>query len=130
MDIIEILFPIVVTILYLFFVGKKKKKEEPVNPQPPYFDYDDEYEEEFSEIPIPVDALEEKKGNPPKIGEYVNYDKIDDTIWEKVVSQREIEKNESYFFDNEQEDNSGISIKIEKIREGIIYSEILKRPYN
>lgn len=131
MDIMKTLLIIAAGILYFYVTGRKKREEHTTPPTIQYdFDEEVDLEDDYHHETIPVDVLSENRKSYPKTGDFVNYDLLsrEEQSFEKSLESEE--DKESYLLDYKIENEVEISSDIESVRMGVIYSEILKRPYN
>lgn len=140
-----------VVIYFVFFRGKKAKKVEkhprPVaspsrEPQVPKreevvlpLDAEEEMDDEF----IPIATVAEGKSGEmlesyPQNDKFssqsaVYYNQAETSTREESYENESVE-NLNQPLDNENENNSVLAFDSEEMKKGIIYAEILKRPYN
>lgn len=139
----DILITLVIVVGYFFLFGKKKKKPSPTPKRTPVMEQespamlDPEIAYQFSEGEETFLSQESNISSAdfyPKNEKYFTYESIIDEEQNfnqnsGNFSDKKVEE-ESQIIDNEQESNSPIDISKEELIKGVIYSEILKRPYN
>lgn len=140
----DILITLAIVVGYFILFGAKKKKKATPPPKKKYAMENEspqrmnsETEEMFSteeEEFLSQETSDSYANFYPKNAKYFTYETIADE------EQDFNKKSESFFdtgveeesqiIDNEQENNSIIDLSKDELVKGVIYSEILKRPYN
>ncbi|MEG2069918.1 MAG: hypothetical protein RR034_00885 [Bacteroidales bacterium] len=137
MDRIDIIITIGIALVYLFSVIKKKNAknaENQTNSSSEEIDSENfPFEEPIKEIKKST-ILEENSSNYSKNKEYFTYE--DGNSMENIVNNEEynqanlLSNGEIQSLENENETSINFEFTQEEIIKGIVYSEILKRPYS
>lgn len=140
MDGIDILTVIIGIAAYLFFtVRKYKKKEEAAGQRrkqrPPIdiFEEPKETEPVFETVrrPMSHSSAPPHQQNMPKSDEYFTYEETSAPIGNNVVEQPHPTTASTVQAADIEEENESTSLPLrEEIDKAVLYSEILKRPYN
>ena len=132
MDILDILISLLIVGGYLFFNIKKRTKKEVIDfPKENEFDNEVYEEKDLSQNSVPMmrglernDAFfsENEKSSPLK----AQYDKM--KAKDRIGSFRAEQSIQNV--DNELEIENNLSFEIDDLKKAVIYSEVLKMPYN
>jgi len=132
MDILDILFPLLAIGAYFFFNSKKKSQKD-TPPKPFEKEYDFEQYEEEKTPQYMWSEIEQIDKKDPFLSQKEQYASFDHSKKQREYQASNIAQNDedtAQDIDNKEEIIENISFELEDLKKAVIYSEILKRPYN
>lgn len=142
MDKKQIIILLIIAGVYIFNAIRKMKAKSDTNNSPEEHpssdDYEYEYEKEVEIEPVKMDTIPKKNFNPMVknyqfIAESLETTSLETESLETFSNDKPIKKSpifDSQISDNENDNTNVISIEMEEVRKGFIYSEILQKKYN
>ena len=124
---VDILITIGIFVIFFASSSRKLKKRKQQQQQ-------QQSQRQKQRRPVPSPIAQSSYEEIPKTQSYFTYEtfepEIKENYEEENISLEEVVEKNVQNIDNENEKTPQVSLDMEEIYKGVIYSEILKRPYN